>query len=480
MMADLKTLAALVGGKLVGNNAKFDTVSIDSRTINFNALFVALKGENFNGNDFVVKAQEAGASGALVSELQVDALINQVVVPDTLKALQDFAVFWRGQFVIPTVGITGTNGKTTTKTMLKQILEQSHKVHATKGNFNNDIGVPLTLLELQEEHQFSVVEMGANHRAEIGDLTKMAKPKIGIITNTSAAHLDGFKDLEGVVRTKAELFQNLPQGGVAIINAESKGSVFLSKLAKHCEQLNFGFGDSTDIQVSNIRAQVITGDIKQIFTLTTPSWESDVEMRLLGKHNALNAAAATAAACTLGIERADVVAGLQSMHAVKGRFNLHELGTGGWLIDDCYNANPASMKAAIDTAVQLDHPVWFVMGDMFEMGEQAVTHHTNIGSYAKKQGVSRLYAVGECSKCAVQAFGEEAKWFETQEELSMHLNQMMAASGDPVTVLVKASRGMHFEDIVKEVNKHFIEATGQYRKLDRRSIQRDRRKSERK
>ena len=465
MMADLRTLANLVNGKLLGNNAEFHAVSTDSRSIEFNQLFVALTGENFNGNKFMIKAQEAGAAGALVSEPNERALIDQVVVGDTLVALQKFAMYWRKQFSIPCIGITGTNGKTTTKTMLKEILAQSHKVHVTKGNFNNDIGVPMTLLELKDMHEYSVIEMGANHRAEIGFLAKMAKPKIGIITNTSAAHLDGFKDLEGVVRTKAELFQALPNDGVAIINAESKGSLFLSKVARHCEQLNFGFSRNTDIRVSDLKIKESNHSVKQIFTLTTPDWSTQVESYLLGPHNALNAAAATAAAYALGITQEDVVHGLQSMHAVNGRFNLHKLGSGGWLIDDCYNANPASMRVAIDTSLKLNHPVWFVMGDMFEMGASAKQHHIAIGAYAKKCGVERLLAVGAETKASVEAFGEGALWFKNLESLNTHLNQIMASCADPVTVLVKASRGMHFEKVVQEVNKHFIQATGQYKKL---------------
>jgi UDP-N-acetylmuramoyl-tripeptide--D-alanyl-D-alanine ligase len=466
MMADLKTLADLVGGELIGSNANFNSVSTDTRNIDINALFVALKGENFDGNDFVSQAQESGATGALVSKAHDENQIGQVVVKDTLKAMQEFSVHWRQQFEIPVVGITGTNGKTTTKTMLTQILSQAHTVHATHGNFNNHIGVPLTLLELREAHQFSVVEMGANKRAEIGDLTKMVKPKIGIITNTSPAHLDGFSDFEGVVRTKGELFQNLANDSVAIINAESRGSLFLSKLAKHCEQINFGFGENTDVRVSEFRTEVVNGSIVQLFRLRTPSWVTDIEMSLLGSHNALNAAAAAAAAHALGIEREDIVAGLKAMHPVHSRFNLHELGSGGWLIDDCYNANPASMRAAIDTADQLTYPLWFVMGDMFEMGDGANEHHAAIGTYAKTNGVDRIYATGKDSQSAVKAFGENARWFRDKDELIMQLNQDMAAISDPVTVLVKASRGMQFEKIVKEVNKHFIEATGQYRRLD--------------
>lgn len=465
MMADLKTLAKLVDGKLLGNNAEFHSVSTDSRSIEFNQLFVALSGENFNGNKFIIKAQEAGAAGALVSEANDTALIDQVLVEDTLVALQKFASFWRKQFAIPCVGITGTNGKTTTKTMLKEILAQSHSVHVTKGNLNNDIGVPMTLLELRDKHEYSVIEMGASHRAEIGFLAKMAKPKIGIITNTSVAHLDGFNNLEGVVRTKAELFQALPNDGVAIINAESKGSLFLSKVARHCEQLNFGFASNTDVRVSGLKIEESEHSVKQIFTLTTPDWKTQVESYLLGPHNALNAAAATAAAYALGVSQEDVVRGLQGMHPVKGRFNLHELGSGGWLIDDCYNANPDSMRVAIETSIKLNHPVWFVMGDMFEMGANAQKHHMEIGAYAKKCGVKRLLAVGDNAKAAVEAFGEGALRFEDLEALNTHLNQLMAAVADPVTVLVKASRGMHFEKVVHEVNKHFIEATGQYRKL---------------
>jgi len=465
MMADLETLAKLVGGKLVGQNADFDAVSTDSRTIGFNQLFVALVGDNFNGNKFMIKAQEAGAAGALVSELNNKALIDQVVVGDTLVALQKFAKHWRKQFAIPCVGITGTNGKTTTKTMLKEILLQSHKVHVTKGNLNNDIGVPMTLLELRDNHEYSVVEMGANHRAEIGFLAKMAKPKIGIITNTSVAHLDGFKTLEGVVRTKAELFQALPNDGVAIINAESKGSLFLSKIARHCEQLTFGFASNTDIRVSNLRIKEERSEVKQVYTLSTPDWETEIESRLLGPHNALNAAAATAAAFALGVRQEDVTHGLQGMHAVKGRFNLHELGSGGWLIDDCYNANPESMRVAIETSLKLNHPVWFVMGDMFEMGESAQKHHMALGAYAKKCGVERLLTLGENAKAAYEAFGEGAEWFENLESLNTTLNAHLASVADPVTVLVKASRGMHFEKVVNEVSKHFIQATGQYRKL---------------
>jgi len=466
MMADLNTLAEIGNGTVRGHNAKFDSVSSDSRAIDFNALFVALKGPNFDGNKFVIKAQEAGAAAALVSEYQDDALINQVLVKDTLLALQTFAANWRSKFNLPVIGVTGSNGKTTTKTMLKEIFLQKNKVHVTQGNLNNEIGVPLTLLKLNADHQTAIIEMGANHKGEIAMLADMVKPDIGLITNTSDAHLEGFGDFEGVVRAKGELFAALPKDGIAIINAESRGSLFLSQLTKHCEKISFGFHSTADVQVKNIDTILNNNTLQQVFTLRTPDWQADIEMNLLGKHNALNAAAAASVAYACGLETDDVVRGLQGMHAVAGRFNVQELGSGGYLIDDCYNANPASMRAAITTAIQLKQPVWFVMGDMFEMGDAATQHHAAVGEFAKKSGVQRLYACGEHAQAATQAFGRNAKWFANKEELGMHLNQVTAAVADPVTILIKASRGMHFEYIVKELSKHFIEATGQFRRID--------------
>jgi len=466
MMMDMQSLASIVSGQLKGGNSKFSYVSSDTRELDFNSLFVALKGENFDGNDFLDKAQEAGASGALVSRFAADVLLDQVVVEDTLQALQTLSKAWREKFTLPVIGVTGTNGKTTTKTMLKTILSQVGNTHATEGNYNNDIGVPLTLLNINCKHDYSVVEMGASARAEIGFLASLASPKVGIITNTSAAHLDGFGDLEGVVRAKGELFQALPSDGVAILNSESKGSLFLSRLANHCQQLSFGTTAMSDVSFSKLSVKKDGKSLRQLFTLTTPDWSVRCQMRLLGTHNVLNAAAASAAAYALGIDKEAIVAGLREMHPVSGRFNVNVLGSGGYLIDDSYNANPASMQIAAATAVSLGHPVWFVMGDMFEMGKRSREHHARVGAFAKQVGVQRLFASGPQTAAAVESFGQGSHWYKTTEELSQQLNQLMAATAEPVTVLVKASRGMRFEKIIKEISKHFIEATGRYQALD--------------
>jgi len=237
----------------------------------------------------------------------------------------------------------------------------------------------------------------------------------------------------------------------------------LSRLANHCEQMSFGATAMSDVSFSNLSMKKDGRTLRQRFKLTTPDWSTHCEMRLLGTHNVINATAAAAAAFALGVEQEAIVKGLATVRAVTGRFNVSVLGSGGYLIDDCYNANPASMQIAAATAVRLGHPVWFVMGDMFEMGERSQEHHARVGAFAKQVGVSRLLGTGKMTGAAIEAFGQGGVWYKNTDELLQQMNHLLAATAEPITVLVKASRGMHFEKIIKELSKHFIEATGQYK-----------------
>ncbi|MGH8187084.1 MAG: UDP-N-acetylmuramoyl-tripeptide--D-alanyl-D-alanine ligase, partial [Steroidobacteraceae bacterium] len=346
----LSELARLADGQLMGDDCSFTSVSTDSRTLKPSALFVTLSGPNFDGHDFVAAAAASGAAAALV-ERALPAALPQVVVPDPLAALSVFAREWRRQFHIPLIGVTGSNGKTTTKELIGSILSRIGPTLVTRGNLNNHIGVPLMLLELTVAHRFAVIEMGANHPGEIAHLANIAEPTIGMVTNAGAAHLEGFGSLQGVAAGKGEMFRSLPVEGVAIINADDAFAAEWRDSSAAERMLTFGFEQPADFMAHKVRESTPSlpssasgsgqaGFLIE-FELVTPYGSQPATLTLAGLHNLRNALGAAAAACAAGVEIDDIVAGLAATKRVAGRLELKAAINGAFIVDDSYNANPS-------------------------------------------------------------------------------------------------------------------------------------------
>lgn len=439
-MTNLKFIALHTGGRLVGDNVDIESVSTDTRQIATGELFIALVGPRFDGHDFVAAAEAAGAAALLVSR-EVASSLPQVVVEDTHKALADFATAWRGQFFLPVIGVTGSTGKTTVKQMIAAILSERGVVLATKGNLNNDIGVPLTLLRLRPEHQFAVIEMGANHVGEIATLAAIARPDIGLVTNAGEAHLEGFGGIEGVVEGKGEMFAGVVDGGVCIINGEQPWSDDWKLRAGMRRKVTFGLGAGNDFHVEG---QVTESDHGVSFSMASPLGQASLHIPLQGNHHITNALAAAAAAWQAGADIDAIVQGLATVSNVGGRMQVERLTNGVVLVDDTYNSNPVSMRAAIDWLASRDRRGWLIMGDMGELGEEAEGIHEEIGSYARYRGIERLYCVGELSAAAASMF-DGGRVHATAEALV----EDVASELEPgVTVLVKGSRSSRMERVV--------------------------------
>ena len=430
-------------GQLVGADREFSSVSTDTRTIQPGALFVALQGPSFDGHDFVAAAARGGAKAALVARpLPID--LPQVVVDDPLAALSAFARQWRRQFRIPVVGVTGSNGKTTTKELLGAILTQLGPTLVTRGNLNNHIGVPLTLLELTDEHRYAVIEMGANHLGEIAHLASIAEPTIGIVTNAGAAHLEGFGSLHGVATGKGELFQALPVEGVAVVNVDDQFSPMWRDSSSAERVLTFGFENPADFMAHRVREISVAAGFRSDFDLATPDGTVAATLPLAGLHNLRNALGAAAAACAAGASIEQIVVGFAAMKTVAGRLELKPAINGAFLVDDSYNANPSSLKAGIDATRGFAGSRWLVLGEMKELGDSTNELHAEVGRYARQAGIERLLAVGEGSRFSVEAFGRGGQWFADLDAL---IREARASLTSGVAVLIKGSRANRLERV---------------------------------
>ncbi len=442
----LSVAAQLTHGRHIGAEAWFNSVSTDSRSLQGGELFVALKGPNFDGHSYLSQARERGAVAALVSR-ELDAGLPLVLVPDTLKALGELAADWRYRHPLPLVAVTGSNGKTTVKEMLAAILGQRGPVLATRGNLNNDIGVPLTLLRLDERHAYAVIEMGANHPGEIAYLTGLAQPDVAMITNAGPAHLEGFGSVAGVARAKAEIYAGLGENGVAVINADDDYAGLWRQAAAGRAMLSFGLGAAADLRsdAGAIREQWDADGYRCQFPLITPQGDAEVEIRLLGRHNVLNALAAAAAALAAGADLDQVRHGLALVQPVKGRLQPRAGIDGARLIDDSYNANPASVEAAIRLLSSFPGRRVLVLGDLAELGPQGLELHAELGHAARRAGLDGLLTVGEASRAASEAFGDGASHYPSRERLIQALREQL---GPQLTVLVKGSRAAAMEQVV--------------------------------
>jgi len=453
----LSEAARAISAELRGADRPFEAVGSDTRALTPGALFVALKGERFDGHDFLAQAAERKAAGALVqdsgsrirgSELALPLL----VVRNTRLALGTLAAYWRSKFGMPLVALTGSNGKTTVKEMLAAILREAasaesripdpgSRVLATRGNLNNDIGVPLTLLELRPAHRYAVVEMGMNHAGEIRYLTRLAAPDVALVNNVGPAHIEFFGSLELVARAKGEIFEGLKPGGTAVINADDQEAPLLRELAAGRDRIEFGLEHEAAVTAA-YRLRFLESEI----VLKTPLGEAATVLKAPGVHNVRNALAASAAAVALKVPAATIAAGLARFSGVRGRLQAKPGVNGATLIDDTYNANPESVRAAIEVLARAPGEKLLVLGDMGELGADARELHAEIGRAARSLGVDRLYTLGELSAHAAGAFGAGARHFARLEELLAEVEKRLAPG---VTALIKGSRFMQMERVVQ-------------------------------
>jgi UDP-N-acetylmuramoyl-tripeptide--D-alanyl-D-alanine ligase len=451
----LSDCAECVQGRLVGKDLAINSVSIDTRTIKPGQLYVAIKGDNFDGNEFIAQAEQAGAIAAIVHK-GIAATIPHIVVDDTRLALAELAGAWRKMASVSVVGITGSNGKTTVKEMVAAILGASDSkqgiVLYTQGNLNNDIGVPLTLLRLNEQHQYAVIEMGANHPGEIAYTSQYAQADVVVLNNAGAAHIEGFGSLDGVAEAKGEIIQTLKQDGVAVINQDDNYFEYWKTIAGNRRTLSFGLNEATDVTAKDIETEIRDNVFATTFKLVTAQGTVETVLRLAGRHNVVNALAATAACLALDISPQQIRQGLESVQPVTGRLQPLISRWGNIVIDDTYNANAASLKAGLDALAACAGKSWLVLGAFGELGPGSPKIHEEIGDLIKASGVTRLLAVGSDAQNTVRAFGTGATFFATQQDLIDVLEQEL--KGDE-TILIKGSRAQRMENIVAALVDNF-------------------------
>ncbi len=446
----LSSIANAVDGQLVGNDLSIDNMTTDTRAIKNGDLFLALKGPNFDGHKFIEQAEKSGCSALIVNH-QVDSSLAQIIVKDTHKALGQVAAFVKKTVAPKTVAITGSSGKTTVKEMTSAILSRVGKVLATKGNFNNDIGVPLTLLRLDHSHDFAVVELGANHIGEIAYTTNLTKPDVALINNIAAAHLEGFGSLCGVARAKGEIYEGLSENGVALYNKDCKFADKWQWRLGNKTVRRFSCLSDSDCYSANV---VLDDRGCASFILNTHIGNTFIELTVPGKHNVCNAVAAALIAIEFGVSLDDIRLGLAEMQPVNGRSNIHQLTENIRLIDDTYNANVESIKAATDLLASYPGKRILILGDMGELGAQARSYHQEVGEYARDCKIEHLLTVGVLSQVTADAFNQSKETschFSSKEALIEALHPLLKNEEQQISILIKGSRSAHMEHVVKEI-----------------------------
>lgn len=442
----LSQVAAALGGRMLGPDVLLNGVSTDTRAIPSGVLFIALRGDNFDAHDFLDQALESGAAALLIADVsRLPAQASAVLVEDTRLALGRLAAAWRAEFSLPVIAVTGSNGKTTTKEMIAAILKAQFgdAVLATRGNLNNDIGLPLTLLGMDETQRAAVIEMGMNHPGEIAYLAPLGAPSVAMVTNAQRAHLEGMGDLDEVAREKGCIFSGLLPQGVAVINADDYYAAAWRVMAGAHPVRTFGIDKAADV-----RGKVKQHGLETELQLSAAEGEATIRLRIPGRHNARNAVAAAAACLAAGLPLRAVVNGLESFIGVKGRLQRRAGEQGAEILDDTYNANPDSVRAGIDVLAATIGRKLLVLGDMGEIGEASGQYHDEIGGYAKSQGVDRLFAFGDAAQQAVRNFGEGARHFCNIEKLIAAVKKELTPDS---TVLVKGSRFMKMERVVEAI-----------------------------
>lgn len=444
---ELSAIAKAIQASMHGTPGIFTTVAIDSRKVNPGDCFVAIKGDNFDGHDFIEQAIAKGATTILASRAPLNAIEQSVCfleVDDTVLALGRLAAFWRDRFPVPMIGVTGSCGKTTVKGMITAICGTMGKTLATQGNFNNHIGLPLTLLRLDSTYRYAVIEMGASAKGEIEYLGKIAKPNVSLITNIAPAHILGFGSLEGVAQAKSEIYGVLPQDGVAVVNLEEPFNASWRTTIGDRKVITFGLHSDAMVRASEVEYLAMGVRLR----LHVQDQSRQMEIGIPGKHTVLNILASAAATSAIGISIDDIIQGLGSFEGVPGRLCRHPGLKGACVIDDSYNANPGSVNAALDVLAGCKGQTVFVMGDMAELGENAADYHARVGAYAREKGISQLLAVGTFSELAANAFGKGAIWYPTKEALVEALKDQMASH---TVVLIKGSRSSQMEVVTKAI-----------------------------
>ena len=444
---DFDWLANVLATDYQGDNRKVININTDTRTLCDGEVFLALKGPNFDGHKFIEQAKQKGAIGVIVDHA-VDTDIAQFVVADTRIALGTIGTAVMAQVAPKTIAITGSVGKTTVKEMCAAILSSKGDVLATKGNFNNDIGVPLTLLRLEPQHRFAVIELGANHIGEIAYTTAMTKPDVAVVCNVAAAHLEGFGSLQGVAQAKGEIYDGLKEDGIAIVNCDSDFSQYwLDKLATRNIKC-FSSSEKLDIWAEDIS---LDAQARASFTLCTKQHSVPVKLALPGKHNISNALIAAALTSEFDVSLEDIASALATMGEVKGRVNLIEASDSLTIIDDTYNANVKSVKAAIDLLSDIQGHRILALGDMGELGEDARKYHQEVGEYALAQGIDELFTLGVLSKCASDVFGLPNRHFSNREQMLQQIQNSISKVDKKITLVVKGSRSSRMELLVTDL-----------------------------
>jgi len=438
----LSEVAASIKCDSSDNTTCLTGLSIDSRTTNPGDLFVAISGDNFNGHDFINNAVSKGALAA-VTEKNIKTDIPTLTVDDSRHALGDIAHHWRKEFSYPLIAITGSNGKTTVKEMISSIFSQQGNVLSTIGNLNNEIGVPLTLLQLTSDYKYAVIEMGANHVGEIEYLSKLAVPDVAVITNVGEAHLGEFGSIENIVKTKSEIFSGLSKSGIAILNADD---AYYSFWKENCGVNNISFGVNNES--ADVYAMVNKVSPNNEICINTPLGTIDVKLQLLGLHNIANALAATAAAIACDIPLFSISKGLERVSPIVGRLEIKNGVYGCRIIDDTYNANPSSLKAAINVLKGFPGKHFCALGDMGELGSDAIEIHGKSGELLKEAGIDKLFTIGELANESSNVFGRNASNFTEFDSMSLSIKDEIDSDS---TLLIKGSRYMHMENLVKKL-----------------------------
>ena len=438
----LSELRLPLEGQLHGADCDILGVSTDSRNLRKGDLFVALRGEHFDGQEYVLQANNVGATAALVRQ-SVASSLPQLQVADTQRALGLLGAYNRQQYKGPLIGITGSSGKTTVKNMVHAVLSRRGETLATAGNFNNEIGVPLTLLRLRPGVEFAVVEMGAAKAGDIAWLCELACPTIALLLNAMPAHLEGFGNVEGVAAAKGEIFDGLIRTDVAVINADQSWARQWRKRASAATVVDFGLEQPASISARNIQSMGVRG---VSFTATTPVGDMSIRLNLPGAHNVANALAAVAVGLACEVSLTDIRDGLESLQPSDGRLRSTILPSGASIIDDCYNANPGSVRAAIDMLATCSGQRTLLLGAMRELGHSSSELHREIGAYARAAGIDQLWGVGPELEICVDAFGAGGQYFEDRAAALVAIERQF---GEGDTVLVKGSRSAGMEQILQ-------------------------------
>ncbi|MCU4674216.1 UDP-N-acetylmuramoyl-tripeptide--D-alanyl-D-alanine ligase [Catenovulum sp. 2E275] len=442
-------------GQMLGDDIELSSISHDSRQLDNVDVYLAIKGDKFDGHAFCREAVEKGVKCLVVNQPQ-DLAVSQLVVADTRIALGQIAAYNKQVANVKTVAITGSCGKTTVKEMLLSICQLAGQTLATKGNFNNDIGAPLTLLRLSEHDQYAVIELGANHQGEIAYTAGLTQPDVAVINNVGAAHLEGFGSLEGVAQAKGEIYQALPQHGIAVVNSDSEFVHFWQNDIAHLQQISFSTAPFADVYYKNLS---LDEQLNPSFEWVYRGQSYFVRLPLAGEHNAKNALAAISCALALGISAELINLGLAQVKSTNGRAHVHQINHQIKLIDDTYNANLSSMKAAVDLLAKARGHHFFVMGDMGEMGDYGQDLHQQVGEHVRNQQIEHFYTLGELTQFA--QFKPEYHFKQIEgliETIKQDVKAILSAdSKAEINILVKGSRSAQMERVVVALKPYFEE-----------------------